>query len=557
MSSETALTVDSTSESRNGNVSSPVEVDASTSSANMRNTPNFPDSPPELKNCRRAKNTSQPLSQAENTAIFDQFNFRPESVTVFKQTVAVKTPHYTFHFCKGSKDWAVVPNDLASGEAPYDYERELAAIANPKYETIEVNGTPYEYRIRLQADWLSEQTGVEPKSWPKPIAPEAESSEDTVYFELKKADGEFISHELYTVSDVQEAHLGASLGTPRIAGAAVVGSDIWFAATTSQGEGDNGFASLLHYDSKTREMSVLRPEELQGDQITDLVATERKGSTTLWMGTQRSGEGNPFAPASGLVAYQPKRKMLESFTVADSPLVGAIPYQLAVENKSLWVATGNGTCRVQWQAIGEANSWDCWRLTTTAELPKDGVDVYSSFLATEPAAKLTEREVEVLWISQALSSASAEQPSVTRYEVVYKPGFETTLSQGGYRVADAVAKRAAGGDSIFWPGRQWHWAGDRFKRGLDEVSLNLAGGGPYGLVSSRVQGGLTLDNDAIRGDFDLLDLTVEGTKVRYHSGWVNSDKLEVYPSLRPVTLPKQIKPNPLIEMASDLPASGP
>ncbi len=558
-----APVVDSTSEGGNGNVSSSAKSDALAPSASTSIATKFPDSPPALKNCRRAENTLQPLSHAENTAVFDQFNFRPESVTVFKQTVAVKTPRYTFYFCKGNQNWVVVSNDSANDEAPYDYKRELAAIANPKYERIEVNGTPYEYRIRLQADWLTGELAgqaVEPVTEPQTTA-----SEDAVYFELKKADGEVISRELYTASDVQEAHLGASLGTPRIAGAVVAGSDIWFAATTSQGEGDNGFASLLHYDVKTQELSVQRPEKLQGDQITDLVATERKGSTTLWMGTQRSGEGNPFAPASGLVAYRPASETLESFTVTNSPLVGAIPHQLAVENKSLWVATGDGTCRVQWQAISEVDSWNCWRLTTTAELPKEGVDLYLSFLATEPKAKLTEREVEVLWISQDLNPAAepVEEPGVTRYEVVYKPGFETTLSQGGYRVADAAAKRAAGGDSIFWPGRQWHWAGDRFKRGLDEVSLNLVGGGPYGLVSSSAQsaqsaqGGLTLDNDAIRGDFDLLDLTLEGTKVRYYSGWVNSDKLEVYPSLRPVTQPQQIKPNPLTKMASDLPASGP
>ena len=551
--------VDSTSGGRDGNVSSSAKPNLASSSEKAATK--FPDSPPALKNCRRAESTTQLLSHAENTAIFDQFNFRPESVTVFKQTVAVETPHYTFHFCKSNKDWVVVSNDLANDEAPYDYKRELRAIANPQYETIEVNGTPYEYRIRLQADWLTgELAGQAAEPVPElQTKPQTTASEDAVYFELRKADGEVISRELYTVSDVQEAHLGASLGVPRIAGTAVVGSDIWFAATTSQGEGDSGFASLLHYNLKTQALSVEQPEKLQGDQITDLVATERKGSTTLWMGTQRSGEGNPFAPASGLVAYQPEQKTLESFTVTNSPLVGAIPYQLAVENKSLWVATGDGTCRVQWRAISEANSWNCWRLTTTAALPKDGVDVYSSFLATEPKARLIEKEAEVLWVSQELDPTAepVEEPGVTRYEVVYKPGFETMLPQGGYLVANAAAQRAADGELIFWPGRQWHWAGDRFKRGLDEVSLNVFGGGPYGLVASSDRGGLTFDSNAIRGDFDLLDLTQEGTKVRYYSGWVNSDKLEVYPSLRPVRPPKQIKPNPLTEMAGDLPASGP
>ena len=560
-SPETAPTVDSTLEANSGDVSSSAKTSAKNSalapSASTSTANKLPDSPPALKNCRRAENTLQPLSNAENTPIFDQFNFRPESVTVLKQTVAVKTTQYTFYFCKGNQNWVVVSNDLANDEKPYNYKNYLAEIAEPKYETIEVDGTTYEYRIRLQANWLTDELAGQTGDEPVP-EPQTTTSEDAVYFELKKAGGDVTSRELYTTSDVQEAHLGASLGVPSIAGAAVAGSDIWFAATTSQGEGDSGFASLLHYDSKTQALSVQRPEKLQGDQITDLVATERKGRTTLWMGTQRSGEGNPFVPASGLVAYRPESETLESFTVTNSPLVGAIPRQLAVENKSLWVATGDGTCQVQWQAISKADSWKCWQLTTTAELPEDGINMYSSFLATEPEAKLTGQEAEVLWISQTLPAADPnEAPGITRYEVVYKPGFETTLSQGGYRIADAAARRAAGGDSIFWPGRQWHWGGDRFKRGLDEVSLNLFGGGPYGLVSSSARSGLTFNHKAIRGDFDLLELTLEGTKVRYYSGWVNSDKLEVYPSLRPVTLLQQIKPNPLAEMASDLPASGP
>ncbi len=554
---ETAPVVNLTLEGGKGDVSSSSKTKASAPSASTNIATN-PDLPPALKNCRRAENTSQPLSNAENTPIFDQFNFRPESVTVFEQTVAVKTPRYTFYFCKGNQKWVVVSNGLANGEKPYDYKRYLSEIADPKYETIELDGTTYKYRIRLQADWLTDALAGQTDNKPVLEPPNTTASEDAVYFELKKADGEVISRELYNTSDVQEAHLGASLGVPSIAGAAIAGSDIWFAATTSQGEGDNGFASLLHYDSKTQELSVQRPEKLQGDQITDLVATERKGSTTLWMGTQRSGEGNPFAPASGLVAYRPESETLESFTVTNSPLVGAIPGQLAVENKSLWVATGDGTCRVQWQAISKADSWKCWQLITTAKLPKDGVDVYSNFLATEPEARLTEPEAEVLWISQAIPATEpVEAPNITRYEVVYQPGFETTLSQGGDRIADAAAQRAAGGDSIFWPGRQWHWGGDRFKRGLDEVSLNLVGGGPYGLVSSSARSGLTINNNAIRGDFDLLGLTSEGTKVRYYSGWVNSDKLEVYPSLSPVMPPQQIKPNPLTEMASDLSTSGP
>ncbi|MGB7086069.1 MAG: hypothetical protein WBD47_10985, partial [Phormidesmis sp.] len=446
--------------------------------------PALPVTPPELQDCQLKQFVTEPLSTPENSPVFEQFNFQPESITVYDQTVAVKTPHYTFHFCRADNGWIALANDDVAAEDTYDYASELAEIADPDYEIIEMDGQRYEYRVRLQASWLEEQLSEqssEPGSELAEESTEEEPTEDTVYFELKTPDGDVISRQLYTLSELQSAHLGASLGVPRMAGAVVTqnpaaasaGKRLWFAATTSQGEGDNGFASLINYDPKTQTLSIDRPDDIQGDQITDMVATgggdaDDDTPLTLWLGTQRSGEGNPYFPASGLVAYQPETEALERYSVTNSSLVGAIPHQLALENEWLWVATGNGTCRVQWQAIDQAKSWECWRVAAATALPETGVDIYSSFLATEPTAKLSEPEAEVLWVAQPMdrsgdrgSEAPAEVANLLRYEVVYAPGFEAQLSQGGYRVANEVAKRAVGGEPIFWPGRQWHWAGDR------------------------------------------------------------------------------------------------
>ena len=536
-----------------------VESDSATTSAPDRTksvTKELPESPVGMRDCALTDYGSKPMTRSENEAIFDPFNFRPESVTVYADTIAVKTTDYTFYYCSYDKNWVPLSNETeaesSEAESPEDRGYNTDDIADPAYQSIEVNGEVYEYRARLEADWLTERApeGIPEKS--------PQNEEDTVYFELKLPDGEEISRELYTVSELQAAKLGASLGVPEIAGADAVEGTIWFAATASQGEGDSGFASLIKYDLETETLSVVRPEEIQGDQINDLVATQQSDEITLWLGTQRMGEGVPFFPADGLVAYQPESEELETYTITNSPLVGAIPYALALEKDRLWVATGDGTCRVKWQRIKAGNSWDCWRITARATVPKDGVDLYQSFLATEPKAELTAREVEVLWAAESYGQEpEAAEPEFARYEVVYEPGFEATLSQGGYRVADAAAKRAAMGEAIFWPGRQWHWAGDRFRRGLDEVSLNLVGGGPYGLVSSTTGNGLRFDHKAIRGAFDLLELTAEGTKVRYYSGWVNVDELAVYPRMKAVRRPQKMKPNPLTKMASDLPNSGP
>ncbi|WP_121968601.1 hypothetical protein [Leptolyngbya sp. BC1307] len=531
-------------------VASPeVATPAPTPSATPPETETDPDVSLAVADCDRPEPTVSPLATPADMPVYEQFNFQPEAMAIANGNVAVKTPYYTFSLCKGNSTWRITSTEPTT-EEDFDYERFLAELANPAYQTLEVNGETYEYRIRLEADWLTEQLN----SATDPAAASNDEGDDAVYFELKTPDGETISRQLYTLAELREAQLGASLGTPEIAGSIVTGKTIWWAATTSQGEGDSGFASLLHYSSDTGELTVDQPEDIQGDQITAIAATGNPKNPILWLGTQRAGEGNPYLPANGLVAYQPKTKKLKSYTVTNSSLVGAIPHQLTVANESLWVATGNGICQVRWKTVDQAKSWRCWQTTTTATLPAEGAKIYPTFLATEPAATLSASAVEVLWAEQAQSDQPDQaNTEPIRYEVAYQPGFEAQLSQGGYRVANPVAQRAVRGEPIFWPGRQWHWEGDRFVRGFDEVALNLVGGGPYGLVSSTDDDRLAFDHSAIRGSFDLLSLSQEATKVRYYSGWIESAELEIYPKLIAVTPPDKAAPNPLTKMAADLP----
>lgn len=539
--------------------------------------------------CETQASQPEPLSTPENAAVFDQFNFQPESLEVTDSVVVVETPRYTFSLCKGNGEWSILSTD--SVEEAFDYAQHLAKIADPDYESIELAGETYQYRVRLQAQWLSEAN--QPDTQPaEAIGQEgsdgsAAETEDAVIFELKKSDGEMVSEQLYTLSELQEASLGASLGVPSIAGAVVTGAEdastanIWFAASASQGEGDSGFASLIQYSVASGDFMVSQPEDIQGDQITAIAATgsasaaSKQEPLTLWLGTKQSGEGNPYYPASGLVAYQPAlepdaadadaadadaadadAQAITGYTITNSPMVGAIPYQLAVADELLWVSTGNGVCEVQWKTITEADSWDCWRFTTTAALPSEGVDIYETFLATEPAATLKGKTLEALWVTQSQPEAGLDTDNTAnvRYEVTYEKGFEAELSQGGYKPTNPVARRAVDDEPIFWPGRQWHWAGERFERTLDEVSLNYVGGGPYGLVSSRATSGFDFDHRAIRGEFDLLSLTEETTKVRYYSGWVNGEDIEVYPAIVPVEIPDELKSNPLTEISKTLTA---
>ncbi len=538
--------------------------------------------------CNVSEATLEPLTAPpENTPIFEQFNFQPHAIEINEGVVTVKTNAYTFAFCQGDRTWSIASHPVET-EA-YDPDQYMTNLVNPEYDQVEVEGDRYEYRARLEANWLREQTGTsaQPPADSATSSPTPENTaEDTVYFELKTPDGKSLRQPLYTLSELKAANLGASLGVPSIVGSVATKEAIWFAATTTQGEGDSGFASLIRYSLKTGEITVQRPAEIQGDQITAIaltpnleadVAPESTGESTgesideptgepsaestdnitLWLGTQRSGEGNPYLPADGLIAYQPMTKTLQRYSITNSPLIGAIPTELAVSDDQLWVGTGNGICQIEWQSIDQAQGWDCWRFAFTAALPQAGIDLYASSQADQPAATLTEPEAEVLWANWKLADGAEDPdlpPKVTRYEVVYKPGFEVQLSQGGYKTSNSVARQFAGGEPVYWPGYTWHWAGDRFARSLDEVSQNHFGGGPYGLVKSNISTGPNLDQVAIRGDFDLLNLEANTTTVRHYSGWIPADGLQVYPSLIP-TQSAPNKPNPLDQFIPDLPTS--
>ncbi len=92
---------------------------------------------------------------------------------------------------------------------------------------------------------------------------------------------------------------------------------------------------------------------------------------------------------------------------------------------------------------------------------------------------------------------------------------------------------------------------NRFIRGLDEVELNMFGGGPTG-IGSEPNRDYIFDHNALRGDLELLELTENTTKVKYYSAWVEDSLLQPYLTLVPHNISAQTKPNPLLEIESSL-----
>ncbi|HEY9596069.1 MAG TPA: hypothetical protein V6D33_00165 [Cyanophyceae cyanobacterium] len=481
----------------------------------------------------------------EGETFYDRFDYQIRNIVANADTVKFQTPNYDFVFCRGNKSWTVSSGTLPAELQPKtgaDYYKELE---NPPYKTIDFNGETYQYRVILT-----------PNPFPsngQPVEPQQ------AIFELIPPNSQQPQRQtLYTLSDLTQANLGISLGVPRVTSAINYNNRLFFAVAFEQGEGASGIATIVSYDSEKNESIIIQPPEIRRQQITDLVISGDSANPTLWMGTETSGEGNPYLPGMGLVAYRPNPQNLKSgsvkfYTVNNSPIVGAIPNKLKLENDTLWVGTGNGICQVKWQSIDNYNSWSCGRFALFTQLPTEGVPLYkSSGSKNRETTFKSDKPVEVLWFSPI-----DFQTRKGRYEVRYSEGFTVNLDKQGVEAVSPditkIREEIQPGNPPFdWPGSGWHWNGARFVRGFDEVGLNLVGGGPSGIGSDELDPNTGRDLNALRGDFDLLNLSKTSTSVKYYSGWVDEDKVNLSLTVVPYELPKNTQPNPLTSFANQL-----
>lgn len=488
-----------------------------------------------------------------NQGFYERFDYHIRNIVADASTIKFQTLKNDFVYCRTNNTWIVQPGTLKSELLPpKNYVEITKNIVNPPLKTIELDGKKYQYRVAIEPKFISGENGE--LSRPS-VAPE----NDKIVFELIAPESKNPQKQtIYTLKDLQQAAVksdyssGGSLGIPRITAAVTHGNKIWWAIAFEQGEGNNGLGTILGYDPQPNQFTVIQPQELWWQQITDLAITGDPNNPTFWMGTNVSGEGNFYLPAKGLIAYRPDSQnpnsgSLTSYTVNNSPLVGAIPDKLKLAADTLWISTGNGVCKLNWQAADNPGSWLCWRFalmaTPSAELP-----FYSSSTNKKPAVTLpATSNVEVLWWSPI-----DLQTRKGRYEVRYPQGFTVKLDQGA-SLEPSNRLVSAGKPPVFWSGFEWHWNGKRFVRGFDEVANNEFGGGPQGIGSNRSDPNLPSNWNAMRGDLDLLNLSAKSTSVRYYSGWVDEDKLQPYLTVVPQEKVQNPQPNPLEAIATQLP----
>ncbi|NEZ55517.1 hypothetical protein [Adonisia turfae] len=449
-----------------------------------------------------------PLQAATEVDLpFERFDFRPTEVEATESTLIFRGRRYGFTFCKRDRTWGVEALEVAP-PVEEDYAEYFESLGDPDYETIASQEQSYQARVRLDASWVEGSETLE-------------NDLEQVIFELiKPGDSEPTAQVLYTNTDIIERELGATAGVPTITQTLVTDDALWWSIGFEQGEGASGIATVVQYQLDQDEIVLWQPSELGNAQITDLALTTADDEATLWLGTQYSGEGNPFLPAKGLVAFRPADNTVKTYTVENSPLIGAIPTRLWAEEETLWVATANGVCEIDWTAIDTNDSWACWRFIARTDIPTDQ-DLYASLLAETPMEQLDgTTTVEVLWLAD--TDISTPESSV-RYEISYEPGITTEISQG----ADYYMGPEENPDDgyFWWPGQDWSWNGERFVRPWDQVAVNYVGGGPQGIGPTEYES-FVADWQAMRGEFELLTLTPDVTEIIYYSAWIDGEDLE-------------------------------
>jgi hypothetical protein len=497
------------------------------------------------ENCPKPTVVSLPV-QNKNEGFYDRLDLHTRNIVANDDTIRFQTLKQDFVFCRANNTWTVqkgtLPKEL---QPPTNYAEFAQDLVNPKFKNIDYQGKTYQYRVVKEPSY---SVGADGTISRKEVPP----TQDKIVFELITPSSKNPQRQtLYTLKDLQNAAVkagfsatGNQLGFPRVTSSVIYGGRIWWSIGFEQGEGNNGIATIVSYDPKTDKFSLIQPEGLAFTQITDLAITGNANNPTLWMGTNVSGEGNLYIPAKGLVAYRfdaknPNSGSLSAYTTHNSPLVGAIPDKLRLENDILWVSTANGVCQVKWQAADNPGSWNCWRFTAMAKLPET-LPLYSALTNKNPAASLSgNNTVEVLWWSPVNF-----QTNKGRYEVRYPQGFTTKLNEGA-SIYEFGRSLPPGKPPINWPGFEWHWNGERFVRALDEVSLNLVGGGPRGIGSGQLNPEVPINWNAMRGDLELVDISPKSTSVKYYSGWVDEAKLQPYLTVVPQIRPQNPQPNPL------------
>lgn len=454
-------------------------------------------------------------------------NLQSVNIKETPSTFIFQSEQLDFIYCRQENNWVITQGTYPKVDTFAKQEE----LANPSYQSLNFQDKTYRYRVILD---------------PNPF-PDFRVEPQRVIFEvIHPEQTKPQSHLLYTLEQVK-ATTGFQLGVPQVTATEIKHNRIYWTIASEQGEGFSGIATIIRYHPETDKLTLLQPKGLESQQLKDIKVTGNPKNPTLWLATQQAGEGNPFLPGLGLVAYSPESGEYKAYHVRNSPLVGVIPRRLHINGALLWVATGNGICNLPWQTPNEFTQWNCWQFQVTAKVPPSGLTLYPSSVSWEIEEILPPEteEVTILWWTM-----NNFHKKKGRYEVVYPKGIEVTISEQGRILWSDYYSDSREGESwkspVYWLGRDWIWQDQHFVRPFDGVFLNLVGGGASGIEQWN-QDEHRSERYAIRGNLDLLSLTETSTKVKHYSAWVDDQNLTPYVTLIPHEFSQPQRENPLLK----------
>ena len=477
--------------------------------------------------------TDLPLIELDSQEFgFDNaFNFQIKEIIPDTDTISFESFKYKFTLCRANNDWVI--DEISPSDSLDNSELEA-------YQTIQLEDKQYQYRVKLDRNSPREAD----RAIFELITPESSQPQQQILYNLERA---------------KQAGV-VELGDPIIAQPVIYGDRLFWSVFAYRGEGFGGVATIVSYAPATNKIDVIQPPEIDSQIINDLVITGNPDRPTFWIATQLTGEGNPYIPSMGLVAYRPHNSdytagEVSSYHIRNSPIVGAIPTKLNAEEDILWIGTGNGICQVEWQTIDNNDSWNCWRFAVMIKVPSEGLPIYSSLLDNTADVTISpqtlEQTVEVLWWLP-----KQREPLAGRYEIKQEVAKTVALTDRGATTWDEYyyddREPPVWEAPLYWVGSNWHWETNKFVRGWDEVELNLVGGGAVGIGSGQPNDDYIFDINALRGDLELLELTKNTTKVKYYSAWVDDSLLQPYLNIVPQSRSSQPQPNPLLKIKSTL-----
>ncbi len=219
-------------------------------------------------NCPQSLPSLAAIAINSEAGFYDAFDYRIHKILADPDTIKFQSNNYDFVFCRGNGTWTIQLGTLQSKSNQFEnYEAYMAELADPKLQTVELNGNIYQYRVLLD---------------PNPF-PNFQQEAQQVVFELIALGTQQPQKQvLYTLEQTKESKAGIKLGVPQITATLSYDNRLFWTVSPEQGEGNGGIGTIVSYDPETEKIEVIQPKAIAKQQINDMAIAGDSSNPTFW-----------------------------------------------------------------------------------------------------------------------------------------------------------------------------------------------------------------------------------------------------------------------------------